>query len=61
MYVCAYCICVCLSVCVYMYVCVYMCVFVLGLCDNDITYILITPPKLILINDIISIVFLHTI
>ena len=33
----------------------------IGLCDNDKTYISITPPKLISINDIISIIFLHTI
>ena len=34
--------------------------FILGLCDNDKTYISITPPKLTSINDI-SIIFLHTI
>ena len=31
-----------------------------GLCDNDKTYISITPPKFISLNDIISIIFLNT-
>ena len=34
--------------------------YTLGLCDSDKTYISITPPKLISINDVISIIFLHT-
>ena len=47
---------------VYSYVCSYVAIMlVLGLCDNDKTYISITPPKFISINDIISITFLHTI
>ena len=36
-------------------------VFLPRLCDNDKTYISITPPKRILINDIISTIFLDTI